>query len=151
MAFEVFDKRMAPLAKAPSVTIQKRGIFSINKAAHKLIGEPETVELLFDKEAHVIAMRPSAESHAYTVRPQSERKTGQVILSATAFTQYYGVDTKVSRRYQPYEQDGMLCIDLTSPSVEVIGNRAKKQHGVEGEDDDLLDDDDEFPEEDMQT
>ncbi|MBM4496980.1 hypothetical protein GS426_19820 [Rhodococcus hoagii] len=27
MAFEVFDKRMSPLAKAPSVTIQKRGIF----------------------------------------------------------------------------------------------------------------------------
>ncbi|NKT46166.1 hypothetical protein GS908_01205 [Rhodococcus hoagii] len=40
MAFEVFDKRMSPLAKAPSVTIQKRGIFSINKAAHALIGEP---------------------------------------------------------------------------------------------------------------
>ena len=150
MAFEVFDKRMAPLAKAPSVTIQKRGIFSINKAAHKLIGEPETVELLFDKDAHIIAMRPSAESHAYTVRPQSERKTGQVILSATAFTQYYDVDTKISRRYQPYEQDGMLCIDLTSPSVEMIGNRAKKQ-GAEDEDD-LLDDEDDMPEEDdMQT
>ncbi len=26
MGFEVFDKRMTPLAKAPSVTIQKRGV-----------------------------------------------------------------------------------------------------------------------------
>jgi hypothetical protein len=149
MAFEVFDKRMAPLAKAPSITIQKRGIFSINKAAHKLIGEPDTVELLFDKDANIIAMRPSEESHAYTVRAQSERTAAQVILSATAFTQYYDINTKVSRRYQPYAQDGMLCIDLNSPSVEVIGNRAKKQ-GAANEDDDLLDED-ESEEDDMQT
>lgn len=126
MPFEVFDKRMAPLAKAPSVTIQKRGIFSINKAAHKLIGEPDTVELLFDKDEQVIALRPSSEAHAYKVRPQSDRDTGQVILAATAFTQYFGIDTSVSRRWTPYEQDGMLCIDLQGKSVEVRGNRSKK-------------------------
>lgn len=125
MAFEVFDKRMAPLAKAPSVTIQRRGIFSINRVAHKLIGEAETVELLFDKENAVVALRPSKEPHAYAIRPQSARDAGQVILSATAFTQYYDIDTSVSRRYKPYEQDGMLCIDLRGPSTEVRGNRAK--------------------------
>lgn len=127
MAFEVFDKRMAPLAKAPSVTIQKRGIFSINRVAHNLIGAPESVELLFDKEDQIIAMRPSQEPHAYTIRSQSARDTGQAILSATAFTQYYDIDTSVSRRYQPYEQDGMLCIDLKGKAVEVRGNRAKRQ------------------------
>lgn len=127
MPFEVFDKRMAPLAKAPSVTIQKRGIFSINKAAHKLIGEPETVELLFDKDAKIIALRPSNELHAYAIRPQSAReKSGQMILSATAFTQYYDLDTSVSRRYPPYVEDGMLCIALNGPSVEVRGNRSKQ-------------------------
>lgn len=126
MPFEVFDKRMAPLAKAPSVTIQKRGIFSINKAAHKLIGEPDTLELLFDKEEQIIALRPSAEGHAYKLRPQSARDTGQVVLAATAFTQYYDIDTTVSRRWTPYAQDGMLCIDLKGKSVEVRGNRTKK-------------------------
>lgn len=127
MGFEVFDKRMAPLAKAPSVTIQKRGIFSINKAAHKLVREAESVELLFDKENNIIALRPSKESHAYQVRPASSRDTGQMIMSATAFTQYYNIDTTVSRRYTPYEQDGMLCIDLKGHSVEVRGNRAKRE------------------------
>ncbi|MFX1757506.1 hypothetical protein [Rhodococcus sp. As11] len=127
MGFEVFDKRMAPLAKAPSVTIQKRGIFSINKAAHKLIGEPASVELLFDKEKKIIALRESDQPHAYAIRPQSARKdTGQVIMSATAFTQFYDIDTTISRRYKPYEQDGMLCIDLNGPSVEVVGNRSKR-------------------------
>ncbi|MBP0080207.1 hypothetical protein B0F69_24320 [Rhodococcus hoagii] len=126
MAFEVFDKRMSPLAKAPSVTIQKRGIFSINKAAHALIGEPATVELLFDKENDVIALRPSTEAHAYAFRPQSSRDTGQVVMSATAFTQYFDIDTSVSRRFKPYEKDGMLCIDLRGPSVKVVGNRTKR-------------------------
>ena len=127
MGFEVFDKRMAPLAKAPSVTIQKRGIFSINKAAHKLIGEPATVELLFDRENQIVALRESDQPHAYAIRPQSARKdTGQVVMSATAFTQFYEIDTSISRRYKPYEQDGMLCIDLKGPSVEVVGNRSKR-------------------------
>ena len=35
--FEVFDKRMTPLAKAPSVTIQRRGVISLNRVAHDLI------------------------------------------------------------------------------------------------------------------
>lgn len=126
MGFEVFDKRNAPLAKAPSVTIQKKGIFSINRAAHNLIGAPETVELLFDREAEVIAMKPSDEAHAYAIRPQTASDTGQVILSASAFTQFFDIDTTVSRRYKPYEQNGMLCIDVRGPRVEIVGNRSKR-------------------------
>lgn len=126
MPFEVFDKRMAPLAKAPSVTIQKRGIFSINKAAHKLIGEPETLELLYDRDEQVIALRSSSAAHAYKLRPQSARDTGQVVLAATAFTLYFDIDTTVSRRWTPYEKDEMLCIDLKGKSVEIHGNRTKR-------------------------
>lgn len=128
MPFEVFDKRMAPLAKAPSVTIQKRGIFSMNKAAHDLINGAQTVELLFDRERNVIALRPTdeASSHAYTIRSGSKRDSGQAILSATAFTQYYNIDTTDSRRWKPYQEEGMLCIDLNGPSTVIRGNRAKK-------------------------
>ncbi|MGO8610160.1 hypothetical protein ACC848_45250, partial [Rhizobium johnstonii] len=63
----------------------------------------------------------------YTIRPQSARDTGQVIVSATAFTQYYDIDTLVSRRYKPFEEDGMLLIDLRGPSVEIKGNRTKQE------------------------
>ncbi|MBM4644510.1 hypothetical protein GS464_18395 [Rhodococcus hoagii] len=52
--------------------------------------------------------------------------TGQVVMSATAFTQYFDIDTSVSRRFKPYEKDGMLCIDLRGPSVKVVGNRTKR-------------------------
>ena len=73
-------------------------------------------------------MRSSEPSpHAYAIRPQSERAGAQVILSATAFTQYYSIDTTVSRRYEPYVAEGMLCINLNGPSAVVRGNRAAKE------------------------
>jgi len=50
MAFEVFDKRQAPLGKAPAVTIQRRGLMSLNRAAYNMINEPSTVELLYDRD-----------------------------------------------------------------------------------------------------
>jgi hypothetical protein len=128
MGFEVFDKRMTPLAKAPSVTIQKRGVISLNKAAHQLIDSAQTVELLFDSEREVVALRPADDSspHAYAVRNGSKNGPGQAIVSATAFTAHYGIDTTATRRWKPFTEDGMLCIDLTEESTVIEGNRTRK-------------------------
>jgi hypothetical protein len=130
MGFEVFDKRMTPLAKAPSMTIQKRGVISLNKAAHDLIGNAETVELLYDRDRNVVALRPADDSapHAYAVRSGSKNGPGQAIVSATAFTQHYGIDTTATRRWKPFTEDGMLCVDLTVEGTLITGNRAKTQH-----------------------
>jgi hypothetical protein len=127
MGFEVFDKRMTPLAKAPSVTIQKRGVISLNKAAHDLIGNAETVELLYDRDRNVVALRAADDSapHAYAVRSGSKNGPGQAIVSATAFTQHYGIDTTATRRWKPLTEDGMLCVDLNVEGTLITGNRAK--------------------------
>jgi hypothetical protein len=129
MPFEVFDKRMTPLAKAPAVTIQKRGVISLNKAAHELIDSPDTVELLFDADRQVMALRPAEDTspHAYGVRAGSKKGPGQAMVSATAFTQHYGIDTTATRRWQPFVEDGMLCIDLTQTGTVIEGNRAKNR------------------------
>lgn len=124
MGFEVFDKRHAPMRGAPSVTVQRRGIISINGPAHALINRDRVVELLFDKERRVMAIRPSASSPTtYELREPS--KSGQTMLSATAFVDAFDINVDVSRRYEPFEEDGMLCIDFNGPSVEVHGNRSK--------------------------
>lgn len=127
MPFEVFDKRMTPLAKAPSVTIQKRGVISLNKAAHDLVDNTETVELLYDRDRHVMALRATDDSspHAYAVRNGSKRGPGQAMVSATAFTAHYGIDTTATRRWKPFVEDGMLCVDLTEEGTVITGNRAK--------------------------
>jgi hypothetical protein len=118
---------MTPLAKAPSVTIQKQGVISLNKAAHDLLGRAETVELLYDQERQVMALRPTDDSspHAYAVRAGSKRGPGQAIVSATAFTQHYGIDTTATKRWKPFVEDGMLCVDLTVEGVLITGNRTK--------------------------
>lgn len=126
MAFEVFDKRMTPLAKAPSVTIQKRGVISLNKAAHELIGGAETVELLYDRDRQVVAVRPAEDCvpHAYAVRTGTTQGSGQAVVSATAFTAHYRIDTTATRRWKPFLEDGMLCVDLTQEGTVITGNRA---------------------------
>lgn len=128
MAFEVFNKKLAPLTKGPSVTIQKRGLISINRAAFAMLGEPSAVELLFDRESRVIGLRAIDETaaHAYPLRPQSNKQgTGPLILAGTAFTQYYEIDTAVSKRWVPTLVDGMLCIDLKQEGVVATSNRIK--------------------------
>ena len=134
MPFEVFDKRMTPLAKAPSVTIQKRGVISLNKAAHDLVDNAETVELLYDRDRRVMALRAADDSspHAYAVRNGSKRGPGQAIVSATAFTAHYGIDTTATRRWKPFMEDGMLCVDLTTEGTVITGNRTKTRPPIEG-------------------
>lgn len=125
MPFEVFDKRSAPMKGAPSVTVQRRGIVSINAAARKLINNAHVVELLFDPARRVMALRPANPS-PQTYELRSPSRSGQTMLSATAFMQAYDIDTSVSRRYEPFEEEGMLCINFNGPSTEVRGNRRAK-------------------------
>lgn len=128
MAFEVFDKRLTPLAKAPTVTIQMRGIITLNRAAYALMNEPSTVELLYDKEQDVIGIREVSDDtpHGYSVRPQNANKdSGPLVIAGTAFTQYYSIDTSTSRRWTPELRDGVLCIDVRRGGVEVRGNRRR--------------------------
>lgn len=129
MGFEVFRKTSAPLGKVPSVTIQKRGLISMNRAAHALIDETEHVELLFDAERQVIGLRPTDASNpdAYPVRSQNTgRDSGPVLVAGGMFTRFYKIDTEVSRRWtSPGTEDGVLVIPLDDPGARVVtGNRA---------------------------
>jgi hypothetical protein len=128
MAFEVFDKRQTTRSKAPLVTIQKRGVISFNRAAHALIDEAEMVELLYDRDDEIVGIRPVSNDvpHGYPVRAQSAtRSTGPLLIAGTAFVQYYGIDTTMSRRWTPYMRGDVLCIDLSTPGTPIIGNRSK--------------------------
>ena len=127
MPFEVFEKRMTPLAKAPSVTIQRRGVISLNKAAHDLIDNAETVELLYDRDRNVMALRAADDTspHAYAVRSGSKRGPGQAMVSATAFTAHYDIDTTATRRWKPFVEDDMLCVNLSEEGTVITGNRTK--------------------------
>lgn len=136
MGFEVFEKSSAPLAKVPTVTIQSRGLFSLNRSAYALIGNPEAVEFLWDPERRVVGLRPSpVESpNAYPARPQnSKAETGPILIAGSAFTKFYNIDTTQARRWVPHVEDEILCIELESSSQRVQSNRTRgRQQDPEG-------------------
>ncbi len=126
MPFEVFDKRSATASKNPLVTIQKGGYFSLNRAAYQAMGEPEAVELLFDREEQLIGFRPAdpTSPRAFPVRSQGKHSPSTLMITGRAFTKYYDIDASTARRYGVEMRDGVLVLDLKSESVDVTGPRA---------------------------
>lgn len=128
MPFEEFDKRSAAASKSPFVTLQKRGPLSLNKAAYELLGAPEAVTLLYDREEQLIGLNPADQGNprAFPLRPQGERASN-FLIAGQAFTQYYGIDTSTARRYGVDLRDGVLIVDLKSENTEVTGPRARSR------------------------
>jgi hypothetical protein len=126
MGFEIFNKRAAGLSKHPYVTMQRKGPFSFNQAAFELMGSPEAVELLYDKDTERVAFRPTAPDRpqAFPVRAQGKNSVTHIV-AGQSFARHYELDTSVARRYAPVMEDGMLILDLRGDSVEVTGPRTK--------------------------
>jgi hypothetical protein len=131
MAFETFMRQRVPISAEPSVTIQKRGTLSLNVPAYAALGEPEAVELLYDRERDLMALRKaeSGTDSAYVVRPLGKGNSTWLI-SGKAFTSYYGIKTGIARRWSGRFEDGLLIVDLSVPGVDVSGNR-NRQHAPE--------------------
>ncbi len=126
--FEEFDRSAAPAPVNPFVTIQKRGLLSLNRGAYEALSAPQAVTLMFNRERRVIALRPSdpGSPRSYPVRIQGGQGGGKTYLvAATAFAGHYGLDVSVSRRYAVTVRDGVLFIDLTQDAPEVTGARSK--------------------------
>lgn len=123
--FEVFTRRMVPLAEKPYVTIQKRGNIALNKSAQAALGEPAAVELLYDVEKKIMGLRAveTTVEHAYPLRSQGGKDIGPYLVAGMAFTKYYGIDTTTARRYSAEMEDDVLCIDLSQPGTVVTSNR----------------------------
>lgn len=134
MSFEIFDKRSAGASKHPYVTVQRKGPFSFNQAAFELMGSPEAVELLYDKDTERIGFRPASPERprAFPVRAQGANSVTHVV-AGQSFAKHYELDTSVARRYAPTMEDGILVLDLRADSVDVTGPRAKKSDAGSGE------------------
>jgi hypothetical protein len=130
MGFETFKRQRMPVLADPAVTIQKRGNLSLNAPAYEALGSPKAVELLYDRERRLIALRatePGTES-AYVVRPLSgNARVTSWLVAGMAFTMYYGIPTEVARRWVCRIEDGMLVLDLNEPSQEVSSNRDRQR------------------------
>ena len=86
--FESFDRRMLSSKSDPHVTVHKRGTLSLNRPAYDALGSPGSVELLYDRLAQVVGLRPVAHDapNAIHVRAASPSPSGPWIISAIAFS-----------------------------------------------------------------
>jgi hypothetical protein len=136
MGFEVFDKRAAGVSKHPYVTVQRKGPFSFNRAAHELLGKPEAVELLYDREQERIGFRPTAPERpqAFPMRPQG-KNAATFMVAGQAFAKHYKLDTSVARRYPVRMEEDIMVLDLRGDSVDVTGPRSRSRAAgsVEGD------------------
>ncbi|MCA1670963.1 MAG: hypothetical protein LC799_01725 [Actinobacteria bacterium] len=134
--FEVFTRRMVPLAEKPYVTIQKRGNLALNRSAHAALGEPAAVELLYDPENKIIGLRAVevGVEHAYPLRSQGGKDVGPYLVAGMAFTKYYGIDTTTARRFPATMDEDVLCVDLNQPGTVVSSNRNGRGRHQQGDD-----------------
>lgn len=121
--FEVFDKYHSRSVKELYITIQRRGNFSLNRAALQAMGSPKFVELLYNRTQRLIGFRPTnaANGRAVPVRKQSNSES--YIIAGLTFTKEYDIDSSVARRYTAQMQGSMLVVDLKSPSTDATGPR----------------------------
>jgi hypothetical protein len=122
MPFEVFRRQRITTDK-PSVTIQKKGLFSINAPAFDELGKPEAVEFLYDRENQVIGIRPVERDADHAYFPRAVGRGSTWLIAGTAFTKFYGIDVSEARRRTVEVKDGTLLIDLKDPGVVAVSNR----------------------------
>ncbi len=127
--FEVFDKKSAPSTKEPWVTIQRKGLLSLNRAAAEALGTPEAVELLFDRNAQIVGFRPAEldSPRAFPMRKQGRNpgRNANYLVGGSAFCKYYNIDTSIARRYKPEMNDNVLTVDLKQDYAIATGPRTK--------------------------
>jgi hypothetical protein len=112
--FELFTGRSMRPIHEPTVTVLgKRGRITMNNASYELLGQPEHVELLFDRKNDRMALRKANKSdHTYPV--QKAQSANSFTIAARAFFAYYQLGAG-SRRYVPQSNGKILIVDLNGP------------------------------------
>jgi hypothetical protein len=124
--FEVYERQRVAPSSEPVITIQKKGIFRLNRAAYDAVGGPEAVELLYNRDKRLIAMRKAKPGlpRAFALLTRSTHGDSWYI-SGRGFLRFYGIEVTRSVRRQARVENGMLVIDLNDPGVAATAGRQK--------------------------
>lgn len=102
----------------------------MNAFAYDLAGSPDYFEFLYDAEAKIVGLRPrsSETQFSYPVRELKSASGGTFSVSAKAFMQFYELPMERSIRRGASIADGVLCIDLNDPGVDVTAQRGRTEN-----------------------
>jgi hypothetical protein len=130
--FEVFKNRFhTPANKHPRVTLNAtRGVFYLNEAAYKALGESKAVLLMYDKPNQVIGLKPVTDStrHAYPIRRQ--KKAASYVISARRFCEIYALAARNGLTiFYPVLEGGILILEQDKMEIAVTRRRRAKGEG----------------------
>ena len=125
--FEVFDAQSAPRVKQPLVSLQRKGVFTLNRAAFIALGEPEAVHLLFDPHERVVGFSAADPGQLNTYAVRVTEPSGSYAISGVSFVKHYEIPVDVARRWPAKLDDGVLFFALDDPAVEVVGRDARQR------------------------
>ncbi len=111
--YELFEYRHVTMGKAPMITLQKRGTFSLNRTAYEQLGSPEHIQLLYNRKRNRVGFQVAAADapHAYSLSPQASNSNYQI--GARSFCLYYNIPIgDGSKRFNATLEGDILSIDL---------------------------------------
>jgi len=124
--FELYEKQRVSPGAPPFITVQARGVFSLNPSAYKALGEPQFVELLYSTEKSAIAIRTVTTETLTSYQVRSTNHGGAFNIAGKAFMTYHQITIPVSRRYTPqYAADGIIIMSMNDPFVELHPTRGQ--------------------------
>jgi hypothetical protein len=129
--FERFTGSHAPAKTTPTVTIQKRGVIALNRAAYDLLKRPQAVHLYFSREEQSIGFAPSDPKEPDAILIRKAKRTAVYWVAGMAFTKWYDIDSSLARRYEATAESGELYVDLKQQPKIVTSPIGKKQQAGE--------------------
>lgn len=116
------------ISRDPQISIQRGGLFSLNRMAFELLSQPSHIVLLYDTDNKVVAMRKAAPGtdRAYPVRKQG--KSESYLVSGKAFLKFLGFPyARQVVRLTPKIQRDLLVLDLRGVDWEREGTAQTDQ------------------------
>ncbi|HMT08638.1 MAG TPA: hypothetical protein PKA82_11590 [Pyrinomonadaceae bacterium] len=101
------------------VSLNRLGDIVLNRVAFKYLGEPEAVQLLYDRDSHTIGLKPvgSDADHAFPVRPRGNR--GGYRIRANRLMREFGIslDETLMFRNTIRDRNGIMILNINDTDI----------------------------------
>jgi hypothetical protein len=116
--WEVFTQSPNVRIDTIRVSLNKRGLFSLNQKAFESLQNTEKVELLFAKDNKLIGMRPCSPDVAHGLPLKKQGKTKAYIVRGISYCNYHSVKPKKTLVFNEpkVDEDGVLVLNLKKVS-----------------------------------
>lgn len=97
------------------VSLSPRGVLTLNQPTFDELGEPEVVELLFDRDAQLIGLKPSTPEIKFAAKVRKQGGNKSYLVNARPFCYHYKIGPEQTLRFKDIVvEEGILVLDLNN-------------------------------------